>query len=330
MPRPRAHLPARLLLGFGVALVMLGGVEATLRAVGVQAAYQRGAIGQWRLAPGLDRAESRGPRDGHSFVVSTNADGLRTRLPRARGPARRVALMGDSVPFGWGVDDGVTLADTVQAALGPEVEVLNAAQPGYSSVMAAWLFDEVVASYRPDLTVVFIPQHDANLVLVSDREYLVGGATPQASLRVWLARESRLYEVLRRLVDPDAARPWRLPDEGGAEPRVPRASDAEREAAFAGMRKTMEAWGGALAIGFLPSVSDFGFDGPGEPDRPGVGWARAWSVEAGVPLVDVRRCCPDRSGALVLPDDPGHYSVAGNERVGAAVADALRAEVGGP
>ena len=59
-----------------------------------------------------------------------------------------MALLGDSTVFGWGVDDGQTVADGLAAAL-PGVEVLNAGQPGYSTVQAARLL-EVVAAWRPE------------------------------------------------------------------------------------------------------------------------------------------------------------------------------------
>lgn len=320
----------RALLGVGVAILLLGLVELGLRVAGVTPAYQRDAIGQWRLAPNLEGAESRGPRDGHSFFVSTNDEGLRTALPRARSSARRVALLGDSVVFGWGVDDGETLADGAQRRLGRGWEVMNAGQPGYSTVMAAWLYAEVVAAWQPDVVVIFIPQHDANQVLVSDLEYLTGGRSPLAALRVWLARESRLYEVVRRAVDPQATEPWLMPDAEATEPRVPRASDAERAIALATVRERLAAHGGRLAVGFLPSTADFGSrDGPA-PDRPGYAWARRWSGEQGVPFADLRACCPAADGRYVLPDDPGHYSPAGNAAVGAALADWLLATFGQP
>lgn len=329
----RRHPPFRLeraLLGLGVGLLLLGGIEVGLRIAGVSPAYQRDRIGQWRLAPGLRAAESQGPRDARSFFVSTNDEGLRTTVPRARGSARRVVLLGDSVVFGWGVDDGETLADGAQARLGTRWEVLNAGQPGYSTVMASWLYLEEVDAWKPDVVVVFVPQHDANRVLVSDLEYLSGGRSPVAALRVWLARESRLYEVLRRAADPQHAEPWLMPDARTTEPRVPRASDDERALALTSVRQRLGERGARLAVGFLPAAADLATTGGPAPDRPGYAWARAWTTAEGVPFADLRACCPGAAQDYLLPDDPGHFSPRGNLAIGAALGDWLSASFGQP
>ncbi|MDP1747644.1 MAG: hypothetical protein Q8L90_18870, partial [Bacteroidota bacterium] len=102
----------RLLLGILFAFVVIYLLEVGLRIGGIAPAYRSGASGSWRMTPNLDASALRGPRDGHDFTVSTNADGLRTKLPRERTPGiLRVAVMGDSTVFGWGVSDGESVAD---------------------------------------------------------------------------------------------------------------------------------------------------------------------------------------------------------------------------
>lgn len=310
----------RAAFGLVVSLLLLLIVEGVLRLGGVTPAYQVEALGRWRMAPGQVAQVTQGPRDGHTFRVSTNADGLRTTVPVERTPGRsRVVLLGDSTVFGWGVDDGGTVADGAQAALGPSWEVINAGQPGYSTTMAAWLYGEVVQRYQPDLTVVFLPEHDNNRVLVSDREVLAGGATPVAALRIWLARESRLYTVLRKQIFDAADRAWLTPVERSAEPRVARVSDAERELALADIQAAMAPSRGRLAIGYLPFLRDLAEEGG--PDRLTSAWARRWTAARDVPLYELQRCC--RGVELVLPDDPGHLTAEGNARVGAALADKI-------
>jgi hypothetical protein len=219
--------------------------------------------------------------------------------------------------FGWGVDDGGTVADGLQAALGSGVEVLNAGQPGYSTVMAAWLFDEAVARYKPDLTIVFVPMHDTNLVLVSDAELLSGGATVGAKLRVALARESRIYEVLRGKLYATAGKPWLLPGEASNEPRVPRVSDQERTEALERMLQAMSGWGGRLAVGYLPFQADI--ETVSQQARPTRDWMLAFAAGRGAGIVDASRCCRGQPG-LVLKDDRGHLSREGNLAVGAWIA----------
>ncbi len=315
----------RLLLGCAFAAVLLYLFELGLRIAGVEPAYTAGASGSWRMTPNLDGRPLRGPRDGHDFRVTTNADGLRTKLPKERTPGvARVAVMGDSTVFGWGVDDGGALSDGLQAALDAEApgrfEVLNAGQPGYSTTQVAWLFDEVVAAYRPDRVVVFVSMHDFNRVLVSDRELLDGGATLAARFRVLLVSHSRVYQVLRQAVWPLTDRPMLLPDQETGEPRVERVSDVERTRALDDVRARLAEWGGDVMIGFLPFHADLSGI---RSERPGLDWALGYDAARGG-LVDVRACC---SGAdLVLPDDPGHLTAEGNHRVGAAVAPYILTE----
>lgn len=184
------------------------------------------------LEGGLRAAGVAGAGEGQFFSVTTNGDGLRTRLARPRTPGvSRVALMGDSTVFGWGVDDGGTLADGTQAALdgvGVLVEVLNAGQPGYSTTQAAWLFGEVVQAYRPDRVVLFLSRHDYDYVPVSDREALSGGDGFASRVRVRLASSSRTYQLLRGLLWSRTDAPALHPRDVTGEPRVPRVGDAER------------------------------------------------------------------------------------------------------
>jgi lysophospholipase L1-like esterase len=327
----------RLLLGILFACVVLYLLEVGLRIGGVAPAYRSGASGSWRMTPNLQASSLRGPRDGHDFTVSTNADGLRTKLSKERTPGvTRVALMGDSTVFGWGVNDGESVAEGLQAALDAElppelpgkVEVLNAGQPGYSTTQAAWLFDEVVKAYTPDRVIVFVPMHDFNKVLVSDREVLDGGATVAARARILLASNSRVYQLLRQSMWAGTEEPMLLPDRPTGEPRVERVSDAERAEAFDAMRATLAEWGGQLLIGFLPFHADLvGQTGRDGADRVGVPWARAYGKAHDVALVDVRACCGPDGAALVLPDDYGHLAAEGNRRVGAAMAPAVRASL---
>lgn len=328
----RRRLP-RAVLGVAFAAVLVAMGEVALRIAGVAPAYQADRIGGWRMLPEMQAKRMRGVREHADFVVTTNADGLRTSVPRERrAGVQRVAVMGDSTTFGWGVDDGGTVADGLQAALdadgGPAVEVMNGGQPGYTTTQAAVFFDAVVRHYRPDLVVLFLPLHDHNRVLVSDREHLRGPGGPISAARVVLATRSRLYQVLRQAVFPLTGSAFLVPGQGDGEPRVPRVSDEERGQALGEMRATLATWGGKLAVGHLPFISDLEA-GRAEP-RVGEDWARAWSTAAGMPVVDARACCAAGSGHLVLPNDPGHLRAEGNLVAGRAVAAAVRAALAPP
>lgn len=306
-----------------VALLVLLGAELALRIAGLRPAYLADDIGGWRALPAQD-----GPvqtREGGAFHLRTNAEGLRTALPPGRAPGRvRLALLGDSVPFGWGVDEGQTLADATAAALAagghPEIDVLNAAQPGYSTVQATRLLARALPAWAPERVLIFLPLHDHNLVLVSDAEHLDGAEAPVARLRVALATRSRVYEGLRRMLFPLASQAFLRADERSGEPRVPRVSAAERAAALDAAKRATEAWGGQLMLGHLPYAAEL--TGPIGP-REGEAEVAAWAQQNNVQVVDLRACC--RGAELLLPQDPGHYSAAGNRAVGQALAGVLGA-----
>lgn len=327
--RKSPHWSVRLGLGLVVASTVLLMAEGAARLSGIEPAYQPDRIGGWRMLPAQQGAVING-REGHSFRMSTNADGLRTALSRERTPGvPRVAVMGDSIAFGWGADDGDTLVDGIlegfeQRGTGP-VEVLNAAQPGYSTTQVARFFFEVVRHYEPDLVVVFLPMHDHNLVLVSDREHLRGGGSgPVSSARVWLATRSRLYEALRRTLFPLADQPFvvaRPGEQAPGEPRVPRVSEAERAENLDGIAAELAKWGGTLALGHMPFEGDLTSSEP--LPRLGEAFAAEYAEAHGAPLVDLRPCCGPDGGHLVFEYDKGHLTGEGNHLAGRYAAGLL-------
>jgi len=303
-----------------VAAAILGLAEVALALSGVQAAYQVDLLGQWRMTPDLTDHEMRGAGDAHRFTLTTNPDGLRTHL--APGTSVDLALMGDSNVFGWGVDDHETLAARAGDALG--VRALNAGQPGFSSTQVAWLFEHVVAAYRPKRVVVFQPMHDFNQALISDREYLEGGATWTDSARVFLARNSRIYAMTRGILFPYAGAGQLMPHIRGTEPRVARVSDDERARNYLSMQSLLAEWDGELWVGMLPFYRDLQ-SAPGGPvqHRMGSEWMLEFGPAAGVRVLDIRDCCGPGADSLVFPFDTGHLNVEGTRRAAAAIFEGL-------
>ncbi len=309
----------------------LAAVEAALHLAGTAPAYDVGRFGEWRFTANLRGHTFQGPRDGHAFVVTSNDDGLRTSLPRPRTAGRcRIALLGDSTVFGWGVNDDETLATAADAALPETAEVLNAGQPGYTTVMAATLFTDVVAAYQPDVTVLFVPMHDTNLVPVSDLESLRGGADWSASLRVSLSHHSRVYALLRRALIPGAedlfvveqhSSTGQATEHHGSD-RVPRVNDDERTQVLADMRALAAGWGGEVRIGYVPFLQDAERQSPA---RPLDGWMADQAGPTGI--VDLRGSAFGQAD-LVLADDPGHLSASGNRTAGLALARSVLANPG--
>ena len=88
----------------------------------------------WALAPGhhLHSVDSERRLD---FDIQVNSLGMRDPERPAAKPAgmRRVLFLGDSMVFGTGVEVGARCGDVLNARLGPDVEVLNAACGGWGT-----------------------------------------------------------------------------------------------------------------------------------------------------------------------------------------------------
>ena len=338
--RRRLPVRRRLLMGLAVALLLLAAAELSLRIAGIRSAYEMPWKGNWLGSPNLQNFRQPTHENPRGFLLNTNSRGLRTTLTEKRTPGvLRLAIMGDSTTFGWGVDDGYTVGDAMRRALNREakrwaggatrVEVLNAAQSGYSTTQVAWLFNKVVKDYKPHWVLVFVPLHDYNLVLVSDRESIAGGADMAAGARVVLSRHSRIYALLRRMLFPHYRDQYLMPDAETNDLRVPRVSDAERQHSFDSMRATLKKWGGRLMVGFLPTYIDLTHPPGGRPlNRKGDDWVIDYAQKTGVPLVDLRNCCGPDAAEATLPNDRGHLSAMGNALAGAAAARMLAPHLG--
>jgi len=122
----------------------------------------------YELWPGLDlRFES---LPGERCRVRTSRAGFRDRdyaTPKPPGTFRIVGI-GDSLMFGWGVDDGQDFLSVLEERLARErprsrIEVLNTAVPGYNTVMEVETLREKGLPYGPDLVVVGFCPNDASL-----------------------------------------------------------------------------------------------------------------------------------------------------------------------
>jgi len=328
--RLRRYVPrsrwTKLGIGLAIALALLLGAELALRTAGVRPSYTgREALG-WRMTPNLVDDAFRAP-GGQPFAVRTNSDGLRTGHGREREPgARRAMVLGDSTVFGWGVDDGGSVADGLEIALdhGAPTEVINAGQPGYSSWQAAALYLDLAEAYAPDAVVFFLPQHDRNRVPVSDREALEGADGALARARVWLATQSRLFEFARAYLLALPERQVVLPHERAAASRVDRVSDSDRTHAFTLVLDDAEKRGARVFFALLPHQAELSGN-PGPPN-PQEAWARNFGRDTA--FIDARDACASIGIAALLPGDPGHLTADANHMAGAHVAGALASAMG--
>ncbi len=89
--------------------------------------------------------------------------------PPERTPGTlRIAGLGDSVMFGWGIAEQDTFLrvlerDLSATAPGGGVEVLNTGVPGYNTAMEVATFERKVLPYRPDIVLIDYVGNDADL-----------------------------------------------------------------------------------------------------------------------------------------------------------------------
>ena len=103
-----------------------------------------------------------------SVPVTTNECGMRDkprRIPRSEDTLR-IALMGDSFAFGWGVLQDDSFASVLEARLNAipgrprPTEVLNFGIPGYSTFQEVALFKEKALDFDPDIILFYFVDND--------------------------------------------------------------------------------------------------------------------------------------------------------------------------
>lgn len=108
-----------------------------------------------------------GVYEGSTIFVTTNEDGLRSEYSRQsfRSYGTRVAVLGDSFTFGFGVrhDQAVPfqLEKMLRERLGNEdLAVLNAGVVSYAPLLEKLLFENIVRHYEPDLVLLMLDPTD--------------------------------------------------------------------------------------------------------------------------------------------------------------------------
>ena len=101
-------------------------------------------------------------------MAFTNAHGFRGEdLPRKKSPGQlRIACLGDSFTFGWGVNDDETWPARLEVELGErgiDAEVMNFGVEGYHTVQEVALLEHRALRFDPDLVLLGYYVNDVNV-----------------------------------------------------------------------------------------------------------------------------------------------------------------------
>jgi len=223
-------------------VVRVAGLGTTTLSRGVLHEYDPRA--GWRCASNLD-ARYMLPRsfDAH---IRCNSQGLRGgEVPREKPAGRtRVAVLGDSFMWGYGVEDDEVFAHVLTREI-PDSDAVNLAANGYSTVQELIRFEDVGVDYDPDVVVVgfywndlednFDDKHGGRPVARLDGDTLHIDNSPvrrhwKAGYKQWLRHHSRLFgfvEYATSLVEETyklRIEEQRWARRGGSPPRQPRPS----------------------------------------------------------------------------------------------------------
>ncbi len=127
------------------------------------------------LRPGLVWEDPSSAGDA-SKRVETNRYGMRmgdVSLDKSPGIVR-VAVLGDSLPFGWGVPPGQAFPAVLETVLntgGPlKYEVLNFGAPGFTAYHALRQYENLVHNFQPDILILALGLYDSLESRLSEKE----------------------------------------------------------------------------------------------------------------------------------------------------------------
>lgn len=208
-----ALLAKRLALSLTVFAALVFGAELYLRSKdygAIPSVWFDPAIGT-RFHPNQTR-RIYGPKMTFLSEAKINAQGFRGGDfddPAAKRDLR-IACVGDSFTFGWGVEDGESFPARLQARLDgapelPRWQVLNFGMPGYSTWQELQLYQRVARAEAPRVVVVVWYINDLDPFSIGATGTLTPEDHPLAGTALfdWYVRKLRPIKPVYRFDDPE-------------------------------------------------------------------------------------------------------------------------------
>lgn len=155
----------------------------------------------WRLRPARTIVSEF--FEGKSYRI--NRQGFRSEDFREKKSGLRIAILGNSCSFGWGVTEDETFASRLQEQLrrqsGMEgAEAYNFSVPGYSSLQGKRNYRRFVSAYRPDILLVTFGWND-QWMSANDRPDKNQQMPPQLVCDLYnLVGRTRFYRLFKSLI----------------------------------------------------------------------------------------------------------------------------------
>ncbi len=158
----------------------------------------------YELRPGADVVGN-----GSRMLVGTN--GCRVvpdrTAPSPRGGSLRIAILGDSTSFGWGVpfeeSYGEVLRDLLERSTGKTLDLRNYSVPGYNSFQNRVTLETKVLPWKPNLIILHYDHNDSDIIADKPPDYLdptYGDNAAHSMLIKFLRRRLRRWENLHQTV----------------------------------------------------------------------------------------------------------------------------------
>jgi len=190
----------------------------------------------WSLKPDVSQIVLEGriaASSGMRFTLSTDELGCR-RLPLVAHPRQRIAFLGDSCTFGFGVDDNERFAALLQARF-PGVQAVDLGVPGYTAYQGRLRLERFPFPSSPSVVVVTFGFNDqAPWDNVSDLDQ----AAHLWVERSWIGHSSLLMGIASMLRPNPATAPE--PTTAGSQATAPRPRLSDDE--FANEIRAIAAW----------------------------------------------------------------------------------------
>jgi hypothetical protein len=108
--------------------------------------------------------------------IETNEFGMRMGAIQSEKPSDvvRISIMGDHIPFGWGMQDELTFIDQLrkklQDGLSRKIEVLNFSAPGFTTNHLYHQYESLVKQFQSDILIIAAGSFDTYLSRFSEKE----------------------------------------------------------------------------------------------------------------------------------------------------------------